>query len=433
MSKITKTYRMNYFDPGANSNKVWIGEAHDNGDFITRFGRVREGANLAVSKKNLGSSLIAESALESKRAEKLKKGYRDTLIFNDETIIENVNSKTDLSIIASRQIGGAAEDETTRKLIEYLAEVNIHTITSATNIRYNAANATFTTPLGVLTPDAVRQARTLLGQIENYNHSNLLDSNIRREYIRDYFQIVPKDFGAKIPDSRELLNTLAKIAQQLSILNALEAAIQTGSATNAEKLFECRLTKIPHWTEDGKQKFREIRALYEKTKNNAHKLVAGLKLTRIYEVEITGMKKDFDATAAKLGNVRADLWHGTKASNLLSILKNGLMIPKLNAAHCTGRMFGNGIYTSLQSSKALNYATGFWNNSGAKKQRTFMFLAEVALGKTNEPKNRTGNFPRKGTDSTWVNPGTCSVINHEAIVYNTNQINLRYLCEFESI
>ena len=428
MTTITRKYQMNYFDPSANSNKVWIGEAHNNGDFITRYGRVRDGANLAESRKNLGSSLIAETALEAKRGEKLKKGYRDTMIFSDSTIVQKVSSKTDLSRIAREQIGG---DTTTQKLIEYLAEVNIHNITSATSIRYNAANATFSTPLGILTPDAVNQARKLLTTIQDYNKAHLLNSNNRREFIRDYFQLVPRDFGAKIPTSDELLNTQKKVDEQTAILDALLSAIKTDGTSETEKLFECKLTKLPHWTEEGKRKFREIRALYEKTKNVHHKTVDGLKLARIYEVEIAGMKTKFDKVSAKIGNVRQDLWHGTKASNLLSILKNGLIIPKSNAGHCTGRMFGDGIYASLQSSKALNYATGFWNGSGAKNQRTFMFLTEIALGKTSEPKNRTGSFPRKGTDSTWIEAGTCGVMNNEAIVYDTAQINLKYLCEFE--
>lgn len=431
---ITKQYRMNYFDATANSNKVWIGEAYGNGKFITRFGRVRDGANLATSEKNLGSQFSAEFELERKRKEKLKKGYRDTLIFDDEIIIENVKSKTDLKRVASAQIGGAAEDETTRKLIDYLADVNIHSITSATSIRYNASNATFSTPLGILTPDAVAQARQLLGNIQKYNRSKLLDSNTRREFIRDYFQVVPRDFGARIPASSELLNTQKKIDGEILILDALEAAIQTtGSKTATEKLFECHLKKVPHWTEDGRKLFREIRALFEKTKNQSHLKVAGLKLTRIYEVEIGGMKRKFEEASKRIGNVRSDLWHGTKASNLLSILKNGLIIPPQSSAHCTGRMFGNGIYTSLQSSKALNYATDFWNSSGAKSQRTFMFLTEVALGKTYKPKSSGETLPKPKHNSAWIEAGTAGVMNHECVVYDTAQINLRYLCEFEAI
>jgi poly [ADP-ribose] polymerase 2/3/4 len=194
-------------------------------------------------------------------------------------------------------------------------------------------------------------------------------------------------------------------------------------------MFRCKLSKVPHWTEEGKKAFREVKSLFEKSRNSSHQ-TSGLKLVRLYEIEIENMKTDFEKISAKIGNVSANLWHGTKASNLLSILKSGLQIPKSSDSHCTGRMFGDGIYTSNQSTKALNYATNYWNGSGPNNQRTFMFLTEVALGKTNKPKNRHGSFPKPGTNSTWVEAGNCRVMNHECIVYETAQINLKYLCEF---
>lgn len=106
------------------------------------------------------------------------------------------------------------------------------------------------------------------------------------------------------------------------------------------------------------------------------------------------------------------------------------MIPPSNAAHCTGRMFGNGIYTSLQSTKALNYATDFWNRSGIRNQRTFMFLCDVALGKVHKPRTFSGVYPARNTHTTWVEPGQGGVQNNECIVYDTSQINLHYLAEF---
>ena len=142
------------------------------------------------------------------------------------------------------------------------------------------------------------------------------------------------------------------------------------------------------------------------------------------------MRTAFEQKAAVIGNVRDDLWHGTKASNLLSILKSGLFIPPKSAAQVTGRMFGDGLYFSLQSTKSLNYATNFWNGSGATQQRTFMFLCEAALGKMHKPRSSSESFPHHGTDSTWVEAGSAGVMNHEAIVYQTSQLNLKYLVEF---
>ena len=40
---------------------------------------------------------------------------------------------------------------------------------------------------------------------------------------------------------------------------------------------------------------------------------------------------------------------------------------------------------------------------------------------------------KAGTNSTWVEAGSCGVMNHEAIVYDTKQINLKYLCEFGQV
>lgn len=393
---------------------------------------MRDSANLAVKRKNLGSKFDAEHYLERKRREKLRKGYKDAAVFDDklETVVTN-NQPQDLSRIAAEQIAGATEDSTTAELVKYLAEVNIHHITHSTSIRYNAANATFSTPLGVLTPQAISEARDLLNDIRKFNQTGKFSSSIRNSRVRDYFQLVPKDFGMKVPPASELLTAADKIEAEVALLDALDAAIKTDSPdAKTEKLFECRLAKVPHWTEEGKNLFRKVRRLFEATRNAQHAQTAGLRLVRLYEVEIGGMKLRFEKKASELGNVREDLWHGTRASNLLSILKNGLIIPPASAAHCTGRMFGNGIYTSLQSTKALNYATDFWNRSGGRNQRTFMFLCQAALGKTYKPSSFGSGFPAKGTDSTWVEAGTAGVLNHECIVYDTAQINLKYLAEF---
>lgn len=431
--QIVKQYRMNYFDPGENSNKVWIGAAYSDGLFETRFGRVRDGANLAKKQKKFASKTEAERELERKRREKLRKGYKDTVVLDNhvETSISK-NRREELSKIAAQEITGAAEDATTNELIKYLVEVNIHHITHSTNIKYNAASATFSTPLGILTPDAISDARDLLNEIKIYNESGKFEEAARVRLVRDYFQLVPKDFGVRIPAVGELLASAAQIDEQVSILEALESAIEVENEPRAKRqMFQCRLIKVPHDTDEGKKLFRKIRATFEKTRNSRHHpATSKLEMTRLYEVEIETMKANFEATAQKIGNVRGDLWHGTKASNLLSILKNGLIIPPANAAHCTGRMFGNGIYTSLQSTKALNYATDYWNKSGSANQRTFMFLCEAALGKIHKPKIFSSKFPANNADSTWVEPGRARVVNHECIVYDAAQINLRYLVEF---
>lgn len=429
-ANVVKKHTMNYFDPEENSNKVWVGIAYDDGLFETQFGRVRDMSKLMCKQKKFDSKEKAERELEKKRKEKIRKGYKDTVVLDNEVSISNAGARN-LSKIAAEQISGVAEDSVTNELIKYLAEVNIHHITHVTSIRYNASNATFSTPLGILTPDAVSEARDLLNEITIFNEKQLFEDEKRAKFIRDYFQLVPKDFGMRVPKANELLANLEDIQTEVSVLEALESAIDTTSNQPKQKLFQCRLNTVPYYTDDGKKLFRDVKKLFESTRNNRHHpFTKNLQMTRIYEVEIEQMKARFEAKAKEIGNIRQDLWHGTRASNLLSILKNGLVIPPANATHCTGRMFGNGIYTSLQSTKALNYATNYWNRSGVNNQRTFMFLCEVALGKTYKPTIFHSTFPKKGTDSTWVKPLTAGVLNHECIVYDIAQINLKYLVEF---
>lgn len=429
---VVKQYRMNYFDPDENSNKVWIGIAYSHGGFETRFGRVRDEANLHSSTKRFSDQSAALQELERKRREKLRKGYKDTVtIDNDTQAVLPAGKRSSLSKIAADEIEGSS-DNATAELIKYLAEVNIHHITHSTNIKYNAKTGSFSTPLGILTPEAINEARDLIAELRRLDGLTRRQHKKRAGVVRQYFQLVPKDFGMKIPAAETLIATEEQFQEEVSILDALEAALSRDEPTpDRPRLFECRLTKVPHYTTEGRELYRRIRDLYFSTRNvQHHPVAAGLQMTRLYEVEIADMKRRYDATAARLGNIRDDLWHGTRASNLLSILKHGLVIPPANAAHCTGRMFGNGIYTSLQSTKALNYATGYWNRSGASAQRTFMFLCTVALGRVHKVHSYSGSYPVRNTNTTWVEPGRGGVLNHECIVYDASQINLRYLAEF---
>jgi poly [ADP-ribose] polymerase 2/3/4 len=413
------TYTLNYFDPTLNSNKVWIGKALADGTFQTEYGRVREGSKLAQSIKKFESMARAIHELEKKKTEKLRKGYRETATLEEGKVVLS-SSLPNLKEVATSQIEGC-EDPTTRSLIEYLAQVNIHNICAATQITYQASSGTFRTPLGVLSPSAIAQARQLLKAIGNRagDHSQL---------VRDYFQLVPHDFGMRVPPTYLLLTSDSDIQKEEAILDALEAVLQPHSS-QADKVFECRLDKVPSTTEEGRATFRRIKKLFESTLNTHHS-TSQLKPVRVYEVDIPSMRSAFEQKANKIGNIRRDLWHGTKASNLLSILKSGLFIPPTSAAQVTGRMFGDGLYFSIQSTKALNYATNFWNQSGNSNQRTFMFLCEVALGRTYKPRSSDESFPHPKTDSTWVEAGTAGVLNHECIVYETAQLNLKYLVEF---
>ncbi|KAG7249301.1 hypothetical protein CRUP_009152, partial [Coryphaenoides rupestris] len=75
---------------------------------------------------------------------------------------------------------------------------------------------------------------------------------------------------------------------------------------------------------------------------------------------------------------RTLLWHGSRLSNWVGILSQGLRVAPPEAP-VTGYMFGKGIYFADMSSKSANYCfTNQRSNIG------LLLLSEVALGDCNE-------------------------------------------------
>jgi poly [ADP-ribose] polymerase 2/3/4 len=407
-----------YVDIGENSNKVWQGSLFNDGSLFVEWGRV--GYKLQTKNYQLTSLSLAQSKFERSKRQKLRKGYTEVQILDADTPQSNTIDADDLEAIAARQIE-YGRDPRAKELIRYLVKVNIHDIISQTDITFNSATGTFRTPLGLVTTQAIAEARDYLIQIAETRRSN---SYKLHWLINKYLRLIPQNLGHKLDEAK--FTSIQELQRQYEILNALDAAIAP-TATIQQQVFECSIKRVPGSTIEGRKTFRSIRQLYEST-INSHHVSAGYKLTRVYQIEIPSMQKLFQMQATQIGNVKLH-WHGTKASNLLSILKQGLIIPPANAVQCTGRMFGNGIYGSEQSTKALNYATNYWNQTG-NGERVFMLLCDFAMGKEYHPHGRQHHFPVSGYDSTYVAPGIANTINQESIVYNTEQVNIKYLCEF---
>ncbi|MBD2577756.1 WGR domain-containing protein [Oscillatoria sp. FACHB-1406] len=406
-----------YVEVAENSNKVWKGSAYNDGTFIAEWGRV--GAQLQSQQKSYHSAKLALDKLEQMKQQKLNKGYTEAQVLADDGI-DNQPTQQDLEAIAASQIR-YGEDARAQQLIRYLTEVNIHEIVSQTNIAYNAATGNFRTPLGLVTRDAIAQARLYLEQMAAPPRKS---DRLLRHLVSQYLRLIPQKVGIRLDAS--IFRTKAELQRQKELLEALDTALMQTEPN--PKIFDCSLRRVPGSTPEGRSTFHQLRELYESTLN-PHHLTANYKLRRIYEIEIPSMQRAFAQKSSAIGNVKLH-WHGTKASNLLSIFKGGLVIPPSSAIQCTGRMFGNGIYGSEQSTKALNYATNYWNASGSGNQRAFMLLCEFAMGKTFHLQKPKRSYPLPGFDSTYVRPGMANVINQESIVYDAAQVNIKYLCEF---
>lgn len=422
---ITREEKFILVDVVNNNNKFWYVELHDTGDVITRWGRVGDSGQ----SKTFPSA--GERFLETKTREKTAKGYQplrtvDGSKNTNESATSKPVSQSSLVSIAQSQIN--TNDTLTSQLVAKLAQANVHQILGATTLQYNETSGLFQTPLGVVTQDAINDARRLLTDISDFVVAdNYGDARMPR-VVSQYLMLIPQNIGRTKVDMRTMYPSLTAIQSQNSLLDSLEASLaqsivapKTDTPTPVEKVFDLRI----HRVEDGRILDR-IKKKYRDTVHGNH-ACAHLGIKTVFEVENGGMQKAFDSRGRPIGEVW-ELWHGTKIANLLSIMKTGLRVSPPRSANVTGKMFGNGIYASDQSTKALNYAYGYWD--GKRSDNCYMFLLEMAMGKYYTPYSSSESFPKAGYDSTYAIGGRSGVSNNEMIVYKDFQCNLKYLIEF---
>lgn len=424
-----------FTDAVENNNKFYEVILHDDNSVVARWGRVGvEGQ----SKTYYGGQSEFNDIIRKKTA----KGYVRTQIVSLNNVSKTGQDKMALAEAAKRDMVkvDAKQDKSASvliKLVERLAEMNRHQIMTASNgnIKIDETGL-ITTPLGLVTASTIGDARELLEKIERFTSKRDYASQKYIDALENYLRLIPQ----KVPTRRgwyeNFFTSFSSLNAQNSLLDQLEGSLdlyrnkeaelrkkmseQNGSE---EKVFATQLKMV-----EDEEIIRKLNRFYLENKNAKH-VSSHLKLKNVFELDNQEMRTQFEVAAKKVGNVKM-LWHGTRAFNVLSILKNGLIIPRSGGSyHITGRMFGNGVYFSDQSTKSLNYSYGYWDG-GSRDSNCFMFVADVAMGKEHIPSSPGNAFPVKGSDSTFAKANKSGVLNNEMIVYDTKQVHLRYLCEF---
>lgn len=419
-------------ESGNNHNKCWYIEEHDNGLIRTTWGRV--GNSLSTTEKQFGSS--ASKEYDKLVKSKLKKGYT-RLRTVDSSSVSDVKSiqKKNLENIALKEIVFDKADNQIKSMIQLFCQVNIHTITNSTNITFNSNTGVFQTPCGIVTLDAIDDARDILNKIYDLVKDRDFGFDFVK-YTEQYCSIIPQKVHGRLICTKIFRDT-KDVQRQNDVLDALKDSIETIEQMNKQndgktdsdipKMFNCEIKKVTD-----KKVIDKIKKLYQKTHQSIH-ACRNLKVKTVYEITIDSMKTAYENTKTeweKLGKElnEQELWHGTKKQNIISIMKNGMIIPPANANHCVGRLFGNYIYLSDQSTKSLNYAYGWW--SGTKDTHCYMFLNKVLMGKSYTPKScgRCTQIP-SGYDSIFAKAGVSGVQNNEMMVM-PKQVCPEYLIEF---
>ena len=407
-----------------NNNKFYEMKIEDNDEVIIRYGRV--GANGVTESKGFG-----EATFEKVKASKVKKGYKPVDVVVNEGGRPTSSNGGSLAEIAKRDVAGG--DARLGALLDRLAQINRFQLLAASGGQIDIVDGEVKTALGVLISlDSITKAKADLQELANYVNANDYSSSYVN-LLQEYLTKIPQKVSHKRGWDQTFFTEHTTLTSQYDLLDQLENSVKnskpvevTDEQVEIARVFGYSLEVV----EDGAD-FEKLRKFYNSTLQSRH-VSSSKKLVRVYRMTNDEKAALYEATKARLGNEQM-LWHGTRACNVLSILKGGLIVPPTTGGNFTiaGRMFGNGVYFSDQSSKSLNYSVGYWGSDGVDKGNSvFMLNASVAMGKSYTPDRPIQNRPA-GYDSIYAVGGKSGVMNNEMIVPDLNQFRLDFLCEFE--
>ncbi|KAK6753164.1 hypothetical protein RB195_012642 [Necator americanus] len=242
-------------------------------------------------------------------------------------------------------------------------------------------------PFGHVTEAAIERARAVLDQCEQNvqdlektlqkeGHTDMDVLKIfekSRELSGEFYQNLPVgdfEYGAvtvfdnieEINRTRGALNQLTEVEVATRLLTASAHRADIDRISYISAALECRFTEMSPSDNMSQKILRYIHSTGG----------AGEKIKGILEVSPRKATLNFEKFVDD-ENQRF-LWHGTKAVNLLSILKDGFLVDPRNTS-ITGRLFGDGVYLADAFEKSTHYC-----QTSAKNYR-YMILCRVALGK----------------------------------------------------
>ncbi|KAI1712161.1 poly(ADP-ribose) polymerase catalytic domain-containing protein [Ditylenchus destructor] len=306
-------------------------------------------------------------------------------------------------------------------------------------------------PLGKLSRKHILNAYSVLTQLQKLIEEGQPSYNDYLDATNRFYTLIPHNHGLASPP---LLNTKEMIKSKAEMLdNLLEMEIayniiksEASEMTDPKKdMFDIHYEKLNCNMEVLEKESEEFKLVKEYAKNTHGATHESYKLD-IIEVMKVNREGEDDKFKADVGN-RHLLWHGSRTSNYVGILSQGLRIAPPEAP-VTGYMFGKGIYTADMVSKSANYCH-------ALDADGLLLLCDVALGEIQEERRaknirklKPGKHSVKGVGSTMPDPtktvekdgvkiplGTpvtsdekgLDLIYNEYIVYDENQVRLKYL------
>ena len=334
-----------------------------------------------------------------------------------------------------------------QSLIEFVSDIKAFE-SIMKEMKYDTKKA----PLGKLTKDQIKAGFSALKEIEKLIR-DCKTGNQLTEACNTFYTRIPHSFGMTRPP---LISTNKAVKEKISLLEALgdiEIAVTLLKESNKADVHPvdqhylglcCELEPVSRITDEFKLIEKYTLQTHGPTHSQYNMLVMDI---------FKATKQNQDDNFLDHGN-RVLLWHGSRLTNWVGILSQGLRIAPPESP-VTGYMFGKGLYFADVSSKSANYCYATpSNNQGC------LLLCEVSLGNTNDllaADCNASNLPT-GTHSTFAkgkmvpdpslettmedgcrlplgniistsvqNPSGYTLNYNEYVVYNVNQVKFRYL------
>lgn len=418
MATLLKEVKLIMTEVGTNNNKWWTGQLFDDGTVKATWGRVGYSGDS-------GEWQGGDSYLDKKVREKMKKGYSELKTVGAVTATPGSGAAVkdrDLHQIAKTQLLKSS-NPTLERLIKRFVDANVHKITSSTQITYNSTTGLFATPLGVVTIDGLVEARNLLAQLAPRVRSRKFGSDADA-LLSKYLRLIPQHLGMGRFSTETVIPDDNAIQKQNDLIDSLESsyqALQTTSATpNTPAKAQEQVFKVDMDVLNDRTERSRLENYFETSKKHMHGY-DNVRVREIFKVTIHDMAKVFEHKTTPIKEV----FHGTSQANCLSILKSGLKVSPPSTAAIAGKMFGNGVYGAINSTKSLGYTFGRWGQ-GSSGDAGWLFICDFAMGKIQTVHH--SSQPQRGYDSIWAKAGQ-SLNNDELIVYRNSQVTIKYLLE----
>ncbi len=382
-----------------NNNKFYEAklEESDSKDYrvVTRYGRIGDSGKIEhryfTEMVDLDTATKAYTKLVNS---KIKGGYEPIDVIDDDTSNNPVNVKNLPPL---------------DKLIVQLYEEAV-----------TAVRQQVETPLGKLSLEQIKKTQKILDDLYKAITNGVSHADLEELSSRLYTNL-PQKSPSRL-ERLPIIDTFKQLEKQIELLDIIKSLVKVQGALNSDAKAKYNATgaKIEILSKKSKE-WKRIEKYITETESKHHNV--NVHVREIFTVEVDGESEQFNPKGLRVD----ELFHGSRSANILNILTTGLLIKPKTAIH-TGSMFGSGIYFASESTKSTQYAQKWANN---KFDSAFLLVCDVAVGNIKEYDDAQPHLskPPRGYDSVKGVKGR-SLLHDEIIVYNKNQVKIKYIVEF---